>query len=217
MIVNKLVADFTNGLNNAQFLAEVNLSNIAANCINITTDDLACDVHFDATLDAFELITLDDKITAHVAIADIITVDADTFHISNIDNCYSSASKAAFTLVSGVKTDITGWSAAVGSMGGFDITTGVWTCPADGIFTHNMHIDSDLVHTNDKIHIQITDTLDAHKFGISNLISSSNPYTFIGTTGYWLAGQTLKLKLLCDTSDMDISLRMIITMTFSTV
>lgn len=206
MIVVRDTTDFA-ALNSNQFINEVNDSAIIAQCIEISTSDTICNIHFDSPVDSSEELILDQLIVDHLAHDDLTVYVADTFQMNNVTNCYQVVTRPLTSLVKNISTDILDqWTPYTGNLSGFDISTGIWTCMRDGLYFHNLILTSIGAHLNDKVHIKFIDPTGAFRFGMTNIISDTHTHAFMGNGGYWQAGTQLQLNLECDTSDMDITL-----------
>ncbi len=202
--IYSLSGDFT-GLTNHQLKSEIIASAITPVCTDVKTDDDVVSIMFDSEIDAGDKTTLDGLVAAHVPIANSTSFVATGFKLDDITTAFEKYTKASFTLTKNVKTQLPGtWVLASGSMGGFSTTTGVWTCPMNGIYSYTLLISTAGANTNPDIHIEMQDEADAFVFGTTNGLSIvHNPtHTFVSISEYIAKDSELNFFIEVDIADL---------------
>ena len=197
-----------------QLLEEINLNvNITPACLDINTyqdeEVSQISVCFQIELSTNEQVILENIIINFVPHPDINIISADEYILTNKLKQISKDIKNGLILNTNVMTPIgSGFTHIIGDMTGFDISTGEYTCPNDGIYFYNLLVSTTSQTTNSHIIMQIKNEVDEIIFGTTETLSTTQQIsrTFIGNGGLLFTGNKLKFELMVETANLNINL-----------
>ncbi len=206
--IYSLASDFSGGLDNLQLKTEINNDGtIVPNCPDVTTDDDVVVIHFASALSGAEQTNLDTLVAGYVFAEPESSIQIDEVIITNVldvrlDQLNKSIAFGAERVLDGT------WVKTSGDLTGFNLSTGLWTCPSTGIYSYNLSIKIDDVDTNTWLKIKVKNTSDVILYGNDSLLigSALNSYKFIKNCKLLESGDTIKFIIECDVANIECDL-----------
>lgn len=130
----------------------------------------------------------------------------DNYRLTNFVDAFVRQT-VTFNIVNTGLNDIVGWTHDTGSLSGFNLVTGVFTAPTNGIYFMNVDIFApNGIGVSTKITILFSNSANVVQFGTTTLMDNAIPapsYAFLGNAQIMLIGQTIKVQIRSDTSPMN--------------